>query len=166
MTARPSMPLGERGVRPKCGLPGRGAAGGLAQRGARGAVDDTATRGSLGRWSRRYPTFGPARARSPARWPGLNIAYEAVDRHVQAGGPRLRADGQNTTPVCDGARDLEEQQRVRPLFSAFGPQPIRDRLLMGDARRRYLLKATAVAELRHLELNAFWIPTISCPAAR
>ena len=108
---------------------------------------------------------------------GLNIAYEAVDRH--AAGPRadavaLRCLGRHGGVTDYSYRDLKDEtsrfanvlrslgvgpgDRVfsllgrvpelyvtalgtlkntsvfSPLFSAFGPEPIRDRLVLGDAR--------------------------------
>ena len=108
---------------------------------------------------------------------GLNIAYEAVDRHVLgplADRTALRCLGRHGEVTEYSYQDLREQtnrfanllrglgvgreERVfsllgrvpelyvaalgtlknvsvfSPLFSAFGPEPIRDRMLLGDAR--------------------------------
>ena len=108
---------------------------------------------------------------------GLNIAYEAVDRHASgalAGAVALRCVGRHGDVTDYTYRDLRDEtnrfanllrglgvgkgDRVfsllgrvpelyvtalgtlkntsvfSPLFAAFGPQPIRDRLVLGDAR--------------------------------
>jgi acyl-CoA synthetase (AMP-forming)/AMP-acid ligase II len=108
---------------------------------------------------------------------GLNIAYEAVDRHVAAGrGDRValrwlgregaRRDvsyaqlsalssrfahalealgverGERVFAVCDRRPELfvaalgtlKRGAVFCPLFSAFGPEPLRQRLALGDAR--------------------------------
>jgi acetyl-CoA synthetase len=183
-----------------------------------------AARFNLADYERARGEFSWARARSELYGlpgGGLNIAYEAVDRH--AAGPRAAA----VALVCVGRhgevseysyRDLRAETnrfadllrslgagkgdrvfsllgRVPelyfaalgtlkntsvfcPLFSAFGPEPIRERMLLGDARvlvtsaRLYERKVAAIRaelpDLRHvLVVGEGSVPpgTIDLPAA-